>query len=187
MSWKHAHLILLCGIKLSWASWSNGLPSQVTSPQSLTLTQTSGACRASTASTGGGRTSSWRSPRPPSRPRPSPRPSPGLRGSRGLRLDPWTPTLPGTHCRDRKGIIIVSHSRRMLIPFDIASISPPPAQSGAQQKYERERFRVEPGRIENYTIGKGTLAQQESYKVGKDLCSIIYDSLRGKILMLSIF
>ena len=49
----------------------------------------------------------------------------------------------------------------------IPSISPPPAQSGAQQNYERERFRVEPGRIENYTIGKGTLAQQESYKVRK--------------------
>jgi len=46
------------------------------------------------------------------------------------------------------------------------SISPPPAQSGAQQTYERERFRVEPGRIENYTIGRGTLAQQESYKAG---------------------
>ena len=52
------------------------------------------------------------------------------------------------------------------LPFYL-SISPPPAQSGAQQKYERERFRVEPGRIENYTIGKGALAQQESYKVGK--------------------
>jgi len=44
------------------------------------------------------------------------------------------------------------------------SISPPPHVSSAQQKYDRERFRVEPGRIENYTIGKGTLAQQESYK-----------------------
>jgi len=46
------------------------------------------------------------------------------------------------------------------------SISPPPNQSSAQQKYDKERFRVEPGRIENYTIGKGNLAQQESYKAG---------------------
>ena len=37
--------------------------------------------------------------------------------------------------------------------------------SAAQQRSDRERFRVEPGRIENYTIGKGSLAQQESYKV----------------------
>ena len=49
--------------------------------------------------------------------------------------------------------------------FSIVSISPPPNQSSAQQKYDKERFRVEPGRIENYTIGKGNLAQQESYKV----------------------
>ena len=45
------------------------------------------------------------------------------------------------------------------------SLSPPPGVSAAQQRSDRERFRVEPGRIENYTIGKGSLAQQESYKV----------------------
>ena len=32
---------------------------------------------------------------------------------------------------------------------------------------DRDRFRVEPGRIENYTIGKGSLAQQESHKVSQ--------------------
>ena len=161
------HLIKFCGIKLSQTSSTNVFLSQVTSPPSLTLTQTSGPCRASTAWTGGRRTNRGKNPRPPSRPHPSPRPSPGLSGSRGSRLDPWTPTLLGTHCRGRKGNIVVHDSRRMFITFVISSISPPPAQSGAQQKYERERFRVEPGRIENYTIGKGTLAQQESYKVGK--------------------
>merc|ERR1711981_347891 len=44
------------------------------------------------------------------------------------------------------------------------SLSPPPAVSAAQKKYERERFRVEPGRIENYTLGRGSLANQEVYK-----------------------
>merc|ERR1712106_133517 len=46
------------------------------------------------------------------------------------------------------------------------SLSPPPAVSAAQKKYERERFRVEPGRIENYTLGRGSLANQEVYKAG---------------------
>ena len=45
------------------------------------------------------------------------------------------------------------------------SISPPPAVSAAQQKYDKERFRVQPGKIENYTLGKGSLATQEAYKV----------------------
>ena len=49
--------------------------------------------------------------------------------------------------------------------FVCFSISPPPAVSAAQKKYERERFRVEPGRIENYTLGRGSLANQEVYKV----------------------
>eukprot|EP00091_Calanus_sinicus_P022083 TRINITY_DN6846_c0_g1_i2.p1 TRINITY_DN6846_c0_g1~~TRINITY_DN6846_c0_g1_i2.p1 ORF type:complete len:498 (+),score=107.66 TRINITY_DN6846_c0_g1_i2:357-1850(+) len=44
------------------------------------------------------------------------------------------------------------------------SISPPPAVSAAQKRYESERFRVEPGRIENYTLGRGSLANQEVYK-----------------------
>lgn len=44
------------------------------------------------------------------------------------------------------------------------SLSPPPTVSAAQKKYERERFRVEPGRIENYTLGRGNLANQEAYK-----------------------
>ena len=48
------------------------------------------------------------------------------------------------------------------------SASPPPGVSTAQQRADRERFRVEPGRIENYTIGRGSLAQQESYKVSPE-------------------
>ena len=51
------------------------------------------------------------------------------------------------------------------------SLSPPPGVSTAQQRADRERFRVEPGRIENYTIGKGSLAQQESYKVSPEFQS----------------
>jgi len=34
------------------------------------------------------------------------------------------------------------------------SLSPPPTASSAQANYERERFRVEPGRIENYRPGR---------------------------------
>ena len=52
-------------------------------------------------------------------------------------------------------------------------MSPPPQASSAQHKYEKERFRVEPGRIENYTIGRGTLAQQEAVKVRRlGLCIV---------------
>merc|ERR550539_511970 len=59
------------------------------------------------------------------------------------------------------------------------SVSPPPGVSAVQQRADRDRFRVEPGRIENYTIGKGSLAQQESYKAtpsdGKNLQRAIKD------------
>ena len=51
----------------------------------------------------------------------------------------------------------------------VKSVSPPPGVSAVQQRADRDRFRVEPGRIENYTIGKGSLAQQESYKVSQGL------------------
>ena len=51
----------------------------------------------------------------------------------------------------------------------VKSVSPPPGVSAVQQRADRDRFRVEPGRIENYTIGKGSLAQQESYKVSADM------------------
>ena len=55
------------------------------------------------------------------------------------------------------------------------SVSPPPGVSAVQQRADRDRFRVEPGRIENYTIGKGSLAQQESYKVSAELAIIGVD------------
>ena len=43
----------------------------------------------------------------------------------------------------------------------------PPRESSAQRKYEEDRFRVQPGRIENYSLGRGSLAQQEAQKVNK--------------------
>jgi len=48
------------------------------------------------------------------------------------------------------------------------SLSPPPAASSAQAKYERDRFRVEPGRIQDYAPGRCSLANQEVYKAGLD-------------------
>jgi len=42
------------------------------------------------------------------------------------------------------------------------SLSPPPAASSAQERYERERFRVEPGRIQDYAPGRCSLASQEA-------------------------
>lgn len=38
-------------------------------------------------------------------------------------------------------------------------------KSSAQRKYEQERFRVQPGRIEEYSLGRGSIAQQEAQKV----------------------
>ena len=133
----HGHLVL-------WhqtVSWTNAFSSQVTSPPSLTLTQTSGPCRASTAWTGGRRTNRWKNPRPQSRPHPSPRPSPGLRGSRGSRLDPWTPTLLGTHCRGRRGNIVflsmILGGCSLLLSF--------PASVHLQHSLERSRSTRESG------------------------------------------
>merc|ERR1711935_570802 len=40
--------------------------------------------------------------------------------------------------------------------------SPPPGVSGAQKNYDQERFRVQPGRIEDYSLGRGSLAQKEA-------------------------
>ena len=33
-------------------------------------------------------------------------------------------------------------------------------KSSAQRKYEQQRFRVQPGPIENYSLGRGSLAQK---------------------------
>ena len=38
-------------------------------------------------------------------------------------------------------------------------------KSSAQRKYEQERFRVQPGRIEEYSLGRGSIAKQEAEKV----------------------
>ena len=45
------------------------------------------------------------------------------------------------------------------------SFSPPPNVSSAQKAYDQERFRVQPGRIEDYSLGRGTLAQREAQQV----------------------
>lgn len=37
-------------------------------------------------------------------------------------------------------------------------------KSSAQRKYEQERFRVQPGKIEEYSLGRGSIAQQEAQK-----------------------
>jgi len=42
------------------------------------------------------------------------------------------------------------------------SLSPPPAASSAQEKYEKERFRVQPGRIEDYRPGRCSVNQRSS-------------------------
>ena len=77
-------------------------------------------------------------------------------------LDSFTPG--STLSREKRYYLFFSLIACMLDCF--FSLSPPPAVSAAQKKYEKERFRVEPGRIENYTLGRGNLANQEAYKVG---------------------
>jgi len=37
-------------------------------------------------------------------------------------------------------------------------------KSSAQRKYEQERFRVQPGKIEDYSLGRGSIASQEVKK-----------------------
>ena len=41
-------------------------------------------------------------------------------------------------------------------------------KSSAQRKYEQERFRVQPGKIEEYSLGRGSIAQQEAQKVNNN-------------------
>jgi hypothetical protein len=54
--------------------------------------------------------------------------------------------------------------------------SPPPSESSAQKRYEAERFRVQPGRIEDYSLGRGSLAaaQREAQKVNKHFFCLSY-------------
>ncbi len=44
-------------------------------------------------------------------------------------------------------------------------IEAPPSVSAAHEKYQQDRFRVQPGPIQNYGLGKGALAEQERKKV----------------------
>ena len=60
------------------------------------------------------------------------------------------------------------------------SLSPPPAASSAQERYERERFWVEPGRIQDNAPGRCFLASQEVVKepspsAGKNLQRTLKD------------
>merc|ERR1711935_433800 len=50
--------------------------------------------------------------------------------------------------------------------------SPPPGVSGAQKQYDQEGFRVQPGRIEDYSLGRGSLAQKEAQQAHRAGCSI---------------
>jgi len=50
--------------------------------------------------------------------------------------------------------------------------SPPPGVSGAQKQYDQDRFRVQPGRIEDYSLGRGSLAQKEAQQAHRAGCSI---------------
>ena len=43
--------------------------------------------------------------------------------------------------------------------------SPPPGGSSGQQKFDTERFRGQPGRIEDYSLGRGSLAQKDAQQV----------------------
>ena len=43
------------------------------------------------------------------------------------------------------------------------NFSPPPGNS------DKERFRVQPGRIEDYSLGRGTIAQKEAQQVTEKL------------------
>ena len=52
---------------------------------------------------------------------------------------------------------------KKLFEFFIFSFSPPPGNS------DKERFRVQPGRIEDYSLGRGTIAQKEAQQVMENL------------------
>jgi len=51
-------------------------------------------------------------------------------------------------------------------------LSPPPSASSAQARYERERFRVQPGRIEDYRPGRCSVNEKRSTTPSAGGCSI---------------
>ena len=50
-------------------------------------------------------------------------------------------------------------------PISSILISADNEKSAAQRRYEKDRFRVQPGRIEEYSLGRGSIARQEAEKV----------------------
>lgn len=44
---------------------------------------------------------------------------------------------------------------------------PPPNVSSAQKNYEKDRFKVQPGPIKSYSLGRGSIATHERQKVRK--------------------
>jgi len=53
----------------------------------------------------------------------------------------------------------------ILIETVMNRIVPEPNVSSAQERYEKERFKVQPGSIDQYGLGKGSIADQERKKV----------------------
>ena len=47
-------------------------------------------------------------------------------------------------------------------------VLPPPQTSSAQRQYEKDRFKVQPGSIKDYSLGRGSLANKERLQVGDD-------------------
>ena len=45
-------------------------------------------------------------------------------------------------------------------------VLPPPQTSSAQRQYEKDRFKVQPGSIKDYSLGRGSLANKERLQVG---------------------
>ncbi len=56
---------------------------------------------------------------------------------------------------------------RTLLLSDLFRIEAPPNVSAAQKLYQKDRFRVQPGSIDSYGLGKGALAEAERKKVGR--------------------
>ena len=54
-------------------------------------------------------------------------------------------------------------------------------KSSAQKKYEQQRFRVQPGPIENYSLGRGSLAQKVLKRTSKKVTNVFKrNSLKQK-------
>jgi hypothetical protein len=53
--------------------------------------------------------------------------------------------------------------------FFLCRVAEAPSVSSAQRKYEKDRFKVEPGRIQDYSLGRGSLANQERNKVSTNI------------------